>query len=123
MTADTCGVHLLAYTLLDVPADGYFEFAANQRGVEAWLGGQALNAEPVVQLVVGRYALLLKVAVTADTPLAVKVTFHETAKPVVAQARDLAYVRDGATVLRRVIDLLPGSPEAARAGALLQAAQ
>ncbi|MEI7832463.1 MAG: PQQ-binding-like beta-propeller repeat protein, partial [bacterium] len=106
-TADTRGVHLWAYTLLDVDADGYFQFSANQHGVEAWLGGQALTAESVVKLVAGRYALLLKVPVTADTPTAVKVTFHETVKPEVAQVRDLACVRDGAAVLRRGIDLLP----------------
>jgi hypothetical protein len=122
-TADARGVHLLAYTLLDVPADGYFQFSANQRGVEAWLGSQALTAEPVVKLVAGRYPLLLTITVAADTAPVVKVAFRETAKPEEAQARDLAYVREGAAVLRRVIDLLPGSPEAARADALLKAAQ
>ena len=121
------GVQSFYYTVIEVSEPAMVVCEIDKPQVWAWLGGRPIEAGQVLALKAGQYPLLVKAFLGQDgDPSAdsnVKVAFSESPPPDERFRRDLAFVREHRAVLRRVMELAPGSGEAAQAAELLQHAR
>jgi hypothetical protein len=121
------GVQSFYYTVIEVSEPATVVCEIDKPDVRAWLGGRPIESDQVLALRAGQYPLLVKAFLGKDdepsTDSKVKVAFSESPPPAERFRRDLAFVRKHRAVLRRVMELVPGSREAAQAAKLLKHAQ
>ena len=95
--------------------------------VRLFVGGRQVQPGCVMQLQPGSYPVCLHAVVRAEagapTGAPIDVSFRKVPLPAEQYKKDLATVRGGRDVLKRVMDLAPGTDYAKRAEALLKAAQ
>jgi outer membrane protein assembly factor BamB len=121
------GVQAFFYTVVELAAPRTLVCDIDKDGVQAWLAGQPFGPERALALAAGRYPLMVKATIDADcelpAELTVKVVLRESESPQAEQGKALAFIRENAAVLKRVMELAPGSPCAARAAELLREAR
>jgi hypothetical protein len=115
------------FTVLQVAQPSTVAYQLDSPFVQTWLAGEPLECGEYVQLTQGAYPLLLKVAVPADHPQCEEVFLlaaFRAAKPPEEEYQDmLSVIQEGKAVLKRVMQLAPGSLEAAHAAELLKFAE
>jgi hypothetical protein len=121
------GTQCFYYAVLEVAAPVTLVCEIDRPEVRAWLGGRPVETEQALRLGAGLYPLLLKAVLPGDAgphgPLQVKVAFGESPPPDEEVRRNRAFIHRQEAILRRIIELVPGSPEAARAADLLARAR
>jgi hypothetical protein len=119
-------VQCFLYTVLAVEEPTSVVCETDGSDARLWLAGRRVEAEHILRLAAGRYPLLVRVVVRAgggdSETRRLKVSIRPSLDPDGEHRRSIAFVRKHARMLRRVVELAPSSPQAARAAELLKQA-
>jgi len=113
------------YTVLDGTRDQVVKFSNPGRGYRAWLAGEPLADDDIVELEIGRYPLLVEVPLGRLPPFAKKglyiaPRFVRTEDPTAEFEEWVARVRRNKHRFERIVEKLPDSTFAGRARMFLE---